>query len=138
MQTPLPVLGYGISGPTPRSQRKDASILVLILLTWIVFVCGFNPVKEWIDDRRKDRQVTQVKAILAQNPDRFRKVYISRSSAPDLHVDGYVRTDKDLSQLREEMSKQLGRELGRTVNLWVQVVPPGTIRQGETQDFWGK
>ena len=94
--------------------------------------------KERVDNRRKDREESQLKAILGQNPEQFRKVYISRSSAPDMSVQGYVRTDEDLAQLRAEITKQMGKAWGRPEHLWVHVVPPGTIMQGDTTDFWSK
>jgi hypothetical protein len=142
MQAPKPALGYGINKPKP-ANHKELRVLGIMLL-WILFIVGFISTKNWITLRRQSYQVAELRAILSQNPVAFRKVYIFGAGgdfwkpAPDVGLEGYVQTQEQLEQLRSEMSKRLGKELGETVYLSVGVIPAGTIVQGDTQDFWSK
>ena len=93
-------------------------------------------------ERRKAFQIAELKAMLASRDDRFSRVRVLHGTAPQVWLNGYVRTVDEREELRRDMVQRLGeREVGRTheVNksaiFNVQVIPRGTL-DSNGKDFW--
>src|SRR6266550_6967665 len=103
MQTPLPVLGYGVSQSKLRIGKKDRKILAALLAVFLL-ICGFHLVKSWRIQLRHRYQAGVLNAMLAEKGARFRKVHvICIETMPQVIVEGEVQTDNDMNQLHSEM-----------------------------------
>jgi len=138
MQTPLPVLGYGVSQSKLRIGKKDRKILAALLAVFLL-ICGFHLVKSWRIQLRHRYQAGVLNAMLAEKGARFRKVHvICIETMPQVIVEGEVQTDNDMNQLHSEMVKRLGKEVGRTAIYNVWSVSSGAVWEGDREELSSK
>ncbi len=79
------------------------------------FLVGFARGYLRNDRERGNRDVDQVKAILAANPKKFGSLTISRGPGDKFTVEGFVEAPEDLQDLRDKLARTFGEERARDV-----------------------
>ena len=121
----------------PASPRSRAWILVLAgivilmlavtLLTAVVaFVAGGIVGQSELYHRRASEQADKMRVYLGQHEEQFSGLTIEEASNGWSYLEGTVNSQEDLDQLRREMQRLFGEELGDDMTRSVEVQPPAS------------
>jgi hypothetical protein len=99
-------------------------MLAVTLLTAVVaFVLGGIVGQTQLYHQRADEQADKMRVYLGEHEEKYSGLTIDEASDGWSYLDGTVKSQEDLDQLRSEMQRLFGEELGEDMTAGVEVTP---------------
>jgi hypothetical protein len=108
-----------------------AGVVILLLAVTLItavaaFVAGGIVGQSELYHRRASEQADKMRVYLGQHEEQFSGLTIEEASNGWSYLEGTVNSQEDLDQLRREMQRLFGEELGDDMTRSVEVQPPAS------------